>query len=252
MAFNVAMMLLRPFNNVLMKWDYKVTSEINLLISNSLSTKRRIKRCYNRDSMIIYPPVQYRHSVKKVISNGYYLIVSRLEPYKKVDIAIRAFNELNIPLIIIGDGSLSNQLINISNNNIKFFNNVSDDQLVDYYSNCTALIFPQEEDFGITPLEANVHGKPVICYGKGGVETTMVPYNGDNIDSATAYFFYEQTTQSLIQAVKQSQSIQFKPEVLLKNAKKFSDGEFKKKISDILISVNYNRITLNSTQSIKD
>ena len=211
---NINKLLLSPFLPYLRKWDMNAVNKIDLIISNCITTKKRVKDCYNRDSFVVHPPVMNFRMKRNVTNNNYFLIVSRLEPYKKVDLVIKAFNKIKLPLRIVGVGTMTNYLRNIAQDNIIFHGSVNDSELIDLYSKSIALIFPQREDYGLTPLEANASGKPVICYGFGGVETTMVPYNDHNIDKATALFFYHQTVDDLIDAVKKFNKLNFNPESL--------------------------------------
>jgi glycosyltransferase involved in cell wall biosynthesis len=149
-------------------------------ISMTKETVERIKEAYGISAAsIIYPPVKCTnfHLSNPYNNPGYYLIVSRLEFYKNVDLAIKAFNKLGYKLVIVGNGSKKEHLMTIAQSNIEFKSGLSREQLADLYSNCKALIFPQHEDYGITPLEANASGRPEIAYGKGGVEETMIPYD---------------------------------------------------------------------------
>jgi len=231
---NIKKSMIQPFLPYLRNWDLHSVNNIDLIITNCITTKKKIKNYYNKDSIVIHPPVFNNIIEKKTNSSDYFLIVSRLEQYKNIDIAIVAFNKLKQPLKIVGDGSLSKSLKKLAKKNIQFYHNVNDNQLFELYRNCIALIFPQEEDFGLVSLEANSFGKPVICYGYGGVETTMVKYDGHNLKKATALFYNEQSTESLINAIKKFESLSFDPHVLRKNAERFSVVNFKKKIIDII------------------
>ena len=231
------MLLLYPFIKFLRKLDYKATNKIDIIISNSQVTKTRVMECYDKDSRIINPPLLVNNNYNlNQSSNNYFLVVSRLEPYKNVDLVIKAFNILNIPLVVIGVGSMFEKLQKLAKSNIKFLNNVNDHVLKDYYANCKALVFPQEEDFGLTPLEANAFGKPVICYGRGGVKETMVPYDSHNVNNATALFFYEQNVDSIIKSIKLFLKIKFNTKAILDNVKRFDKQAFEKKIHKIIFS----------------
>jgi len=235
---NLKKSLIIPFLPLFRKWDINVTKDTDILISNCSTTKKKIKNYYNLDSTVINPPFGKFVSENTETNGEYYLVVSRLEPYKRVDIAIEAFNKLELPLKVVGTGSQLDALKKISKNNIKYFHNIDDKKLKKLYENCKALVFPQEEDFGLTPIEANLFGKPVICYCKGGVETTMTPYNGKNLNQATAIFFHEQNVDCLIAAIIKFKTILFNKVVLKKNAERFSEDIFKQNILDIINSIN--------------
>src|SRR5581483_144686 len=176
--------LLYPFISYLKYMDKRASRKPNIMIAISTEVQKRIKKYYNREPQIIFPPVELKDSKKKKLINPttktgskdfqflrekrYYLLVSRLVSYKKVDLAIRAFNKLNLPLVIIGTGREEKKLTKIANKNVYFIGNVSDNELVHYYKNAKALIFPQEEDFGIVAAEAGMFGLPVIAYKGGG------------------------------------------------------------------------------------
>jgi len=198
-----------------------------IAISNNI--KEKILRFYNREAEVIYPPVETsKFKISDTLKN-YFLIVSRLTPYKKIEIAIESFNELKLPLIIIGDGPFKNTLKKMSSSNIKFLGKQSDEQLAYYYSRCQALIFPGEEDFGITPVEAQSSGRPVIAYAAGGALETIV-------DGTTGILFAEQTSSSLTEAVNKFQKINktFNSNIIRENALKFDRKIFKISIKEAI------------------
>ncbi len=212
----------------LRKWDLKASKRPDFYIANSINAQKRIEKYYHRNSVPIFPPVD----IKKFSPNpkirprefgNYYLLVSRIEPYKKVDLAIEAFKKLNLPLKIVGGGTRLDEYRNKAPKNIEFIGRVSDEELAHYYQNCQAFIFPQEEDAGITPLEAMACGRPVIAYGKGGALESV-------IDGKTGILFKEQTVESLSQAVKRSQKINFNPAVIRHHAESFDKELFKQRI----------------------
>lgn len=219
-------------------WDKRTARKVYKFIAISKFVAERIKKCYGRESDIIYPPVNtsfYLPPAGKSPEN-YFLLVSALAPYKRVDLAINAFNRLKLPLRIIGTGQMEARLKKLAGPTIKFLGWRSDEEVRDAYAGCRALIFPGEEDFGITPLEAQSCGKPVIAYGKGGALETVVPDNPvglqESSEPATGLFFYEKEVESLEEAVKSFQKVEsdFDPEKIRKNALKFDRSEFKKNI----------------------
>jgi glycosyltransferase involved in cell wall biosynthesis len=166
-----------------------------------------------------------RETVERVKDANYFLIVSRLEFYKSVDLAIAAFNDLQEELIIVGNGSKKSELMAMANGNIKFMSGLSKEQLADLYAKCRAFIFPQHEDYGITPLEANASGRPVVAFGKGGVLETMVPYDGVSA-KFTAIFFKEQKKENLIEAVNLFKTLEIDSHFIREHAKKFDESVF--------------------------
>ena len=221
--------------NILKKIDSKAAQKTDYYIANTNEVKERIKSIYGsrNEVSVIKPPVNCK---KFHISEGektHYLVVSRLESYKKIDLIIEAFNTLGYPLIIVGKGSMESQLKKKAASNIAFYNALGSAELAELYANCKALLFPQKEDYGITPLEANAAGRPVIAYGKGGVLDTMIPYTGDAL-KATAFFFYEQSKEALLKAIKEFETLTFSADFIRSNAEKFDECSFISKIKDFV------------------
>lgn len=265
-------------------WDKTAAERVDYFIANSENIAKRIKKFYNRESEIIYPPattgklkvrkvknqtVREFHSPSKaersedvelaaqassaalsglwsqqhrameplghitpqpplseeLSNNNYFLIVSRLSPYKKIDIAIEAFNKLELPLVIIGDGEDRKRLEKMAEKNIKFLGFQPEEKIARYYQNCQALIFPGEDDFGITPVEAMSFGKPVLAYRKGGALETV-------IEGETGEFFDDPIPEILADGVRRIKNNydNYDPERIKEQAGKFSGEEFKRKI----------------------
>ncbi|MCX8042338.1 MAG: glycosyltransferase [Thermodesulfobacteriaceae bacterium] len=236
--------LMKILRKYLQKWDLKSSKRVNHFIANSENVRKRIQRHYHREAKVIYPPVDtdfFVPSNSGVKSKSYYLIVSAFAPYKKIDLAIEAFNYLKYPLKIIGTGQEEKKLKKIAKKNIEFLGWVSKEELREHYQNCKALIFPGEEDFGIVAVEAQACGTPVIAYGRGGITETVIPIQ-DRPDTPTGVFFYEQTPLALIEAVKKFETLEekFDPYKIRKNAERFSKERFKiefKKFVDEKIKV---------------
>ncbi len=208
------------FANYLRTWDVASSIRVEYFISISNYVSARILKYYGRDSEVVYPPVDCSSMKFTEKVDDYYLIVSAFAPYKRVDLAIQAFNQTGAKLIIIGTGQDEKRLKKMAKNNIEFLGWQSDEQVREYYSKCKALIFPGLEDFGIVPLEVQASGRPVIAYGKGGACETVIPVNpkgtslnmddpaiGD-VNRATGVFFYEQTVPSLVAAIKEFEKIE--------------------------------------------
>jgi glycosyltransferase involved in cell wall biosynthesis len=229
--------MLSALIKTLKKWDCKAASRTDFFIAMTEETKKRIEIAYNPTNVIeiIPPPVKTNKFKLSENNDNYYLLVSRLEYYKKVDLAIEAFNKLGLKLIVVGKGSKEKELKEIAHDNIDFRSNLSSEELQELYSNCKAFVFPQHEDYGITPLEANSSGKPVIAYGAGGVLTTQIPFLKDP-SKATAIFFPSQTVESLSNAVEKFEKISkyISPVFIKSNAENFDELVFVEKIKNFV------------------
>ena len=220
----------KPFLYYVGKWDEVAAQRPDEYIAISKEVQSRIKKYYKRESSVIHPPVdinkfKYVSNVKK---KDYYLLVSRLVPYKKVDMAIEVFNELGKELVIVGKGSEEGKLQAIAGDNISFVGEVTDKKLARHYLETKGLIFPQEEDFGIVAVEAISSGTPVIAYKKGGI-TDIVE------DGVNGVLFDKQTKTGLVHAVKIFDTIDFNPLGVSGTVREFSKdrfvNEFKKYIT---------------------
>lgn len=228
-------LLSKPIVNYLKLWDKIASQRPDKIIAISTEVQKRIKRYYDRDSEIIFPPAYLHHKKRLLdVNHGYYLYVGRLVKYKKVDLLIDTFNDLGLPLIIVGTGSEKSKLRYKSKKNIKFLGNISDNELAEVYSNAKAFLMPQEEDFGITAVEAQSFGIPVIAYKSGGAIDTIIDGNPP-AQAGTGIFFEEQTKASLKQAIAKSDKIVFNHKYLIKNAKNFSEENFKRKLQGSLV-----------------
>jgi len=203
--------------------DVVSANRVDYFIANSRNTARRIKKHYRRDSVVINAPVQTKRFSIAEKYDDYYLVVSRLVPYKRIDLAVQAFNKLDEKLVIIGSGPETDRLKSMAEGNVEFLGFVPDEEITDYYSKCKAFIFPGEEDFGITPLEAQASGRPVIAYGSGGALETV-------IDGKTGIHFSDQTPDSLVEAVRSFDEDKFDPKAIRANAELFDEEIFKDKI----------------------
>lgn len=228
-------LLSQPAITKLREWDKVAGHRPDVMISISQEVRNRVKKYYQRDSLVIYPGVTLtedkRKSKSKKKDAGFFLIVSRLSKftkYKRVDLAIDAFNELRLPLKIVGSGNWERELKAKAGPTIEFLGNLTDEALVEYYRQCKALIFPGVEDFGLTIIEAQLFGKPVIALRAGGAKETIR-------EGITGYFFDKQTKESLIEAVKKFKTFSFDEQASKKQAEKFSSKKFKK---DFLAVVN--------------
>ena len=221
----------------LRKIDYNFGQRPDFYVGMTDETAERLRVTYDvqKPIEIINPPVNVSNFRVSDKPKGYYLVVSRLEYYKKVDLVVDAFNELGYPLIIVGKGLQADEIKARAQENVTFMSGLSAEELGDLYAGCRAFIFPQHEDYGITPLEANAAGRPVIAYGAGGVLATQIPVQQDAAN-ATALFFSEQTTDSLINAVKTFETIEhtFDPQFIRQHAEQFDEPLFIKRIQEFV------------------
>ncbi len=210
-------------------WDKMTSKRVDYFIANSTEVARRIKNYYGRDSVVINPPVRCKLFNISDTDEDYYLIVSRLVPYKRFDLAVQACKELEKKLVIIGDGTEKEKLEKIADGdpNIIFMGRQPDDVVKKYMSECRALLFPGLEDFGITPVEAMACGRPVIAFGKGGVLDTV-------IDGKTGVYFTEQTVDSLKYGMVKFERMKFDKEEIRKHALEFDEEIFQKNIKDFI------------------
>lgn len=209
-------------------WDVLSANRVDYFIANSHNVERRIWKHYRRAADVIYPPVSVKKNILSVPAEGsYYLVVSRLVSYKRVDLAVLAFNQLNLPLLIVGEGPEKKNLEKQAKSNIRFVGRASDEEVAEYYQQCKAFIFPGEEDCGITPVEAQSYGKPVIAYGQGGALETV-------IDGVTGIFFREHTAEALMDAIKKVEEVSFDIHKIHQNALRFDADVFKTNLSQLI------------------
>lgn len=227
--------------NILKRIDKKSAERTDYFLGMTRETAERIKAAYTplNDITIIPPPVTIKNFYISETQDEYYFLLSRLEFYKKVDLVVKAFNLTGKKLIIVGRGSKEKELKEMANSNIQFYSGLSQDEIAKFYSKCRAFLMPQHEDYGITPLEANASGRPVIAYSKGGVLETMIPYKGDS-KKCTAIFFEEQTVECLINAINQFETLEFDPQFIRDHSSKFDDKIFIDKVKDFTVSASNN------------
>jgi len=226
------------------KWDLKNTKNVNYFIANSKKTQYLIKKIYKKDSIIINPFVDTKKFQIKEKKENYYLLASRLNiPSKRVDVVIEAFNNLDKKLIIIGTGSDYKKLKKRSNENIFYKGMLQEKDIISFYQNAKALIFPSDDAFGISIIESQSCGTPVIAYAKGGALETV-------IEGKTGHFFHKQTPEALIKAVKEFEKMKFNPKEIRKNALKYDKEIFKKKIKKF-VDEKYKEFSKNGIKRIK-
>ncbi len=206
--------------NWLRLWDRVSADGVDQFATISRTVATRVGKYYRRDSVIIYPPVDTGSFQLSDTHEDYFLVVSRLIPYKRIDLVVESFNRLGLPLVIIGDGRDRAALQAKAKSNIRFLGKVSDEEARRYYSRCKAFLFPGEEDFGITPVEAQASGRPVIAYAGGGALDTV-------IDGVTGKLFYPQTAEALADAVASFDDTRFDPATIRRNSERFDTVAFK-------------------------
>ncbi|MDE2001482.1 MAG: glycosyltransferase [Patescibacteria group bacterium] len=216
----------------LRKWDFRAGQRPDRMFANSHYIAGKIKQYYKRSADVLYPPVDLKmfYRDRKIKKQGYFLAVGRLMHYKKFDLIIRAFNRLNLPLIIIGDGPELENLKRMSHSSrISFLSFMDDDQLRTYYNGAEAVVFPQEEDFGLVAAEAQACGTPVIAFGQGGSREIV-------IDGVTGVLFQHQTVDDLALAVKKFLLSSFDEKKIRESARRFSKTRFKSQLAKIVES----------------
>jgi glycosyltransferase involved in cell wall biosynthesis len=215
----IARLVLPPFITWLRSWDYTTAGRVDYFLANSPAVAARIAKYYRRESTVIMPPVDTSRFQVASGKDDYFLVVSRMIPYKRIDLAVQAFTRLGLPLRVIGGGRDEKKLRRMAGKNVRFMGTLPDAAVREHMARCRALIFPGEEDFGITPVEAQASGRPVIAYGAGGALSTI-------IEGETGLFFYEQTAESLMEAVRSFHDEQFDPLRIRRHAEEFDTQRF--------------------------
>ncbi len=221
-------LLAKPILDYIKKWDLKTLDRVDYFIANSNYIGNRIKESYGLSTETIYPPVSTHRFQVGYHRDDFYLTVSRLVCYKRIDLIIEAFNQMPLKrLYVIGRGPELKNLKKKARSNIHFLGFQPDEQLHGYLEKAKALIFAAEEDFGIVPVEAQAAGTPVIAYGKGGVLETVIPYK-------TGLFFAEQEVESMIKTINDFETHSFDPNLIRSNAERFGEARFKKEFDSFI------------------
>lgn len=212
--------------------DLEAAQHVDMFIANSTEVQKRINRYYGKNSTIVYPPVSVDRFTPERERGDYYVALGRQVPYKRIDLAVKAATKLNVPLRVYGNGSQHGELVAAAGPNVKFFTerfgNASDAAVASAMNAAKGFIFPSEEDFGIVQVEALSAGTPVIAYGRGG--TLDIVQDGES-----GVLFNEQTVDSVVDAIKRAEAIDFKPSLLRRKAQRYDKGLFITKMRTIVI-----------------
>lgn len=219
--------LARYFLHKMRLWDVRTAHNVDHFVANSKFIAKRIWKTYKREASVIYPPVELDEFVPGKTKDDFFLAISRMVPYKRMDLIVESFNYLpDKRLVVIGDGPDFQKVKSKAGKNVELLGRLDKVDVIDYMQRARALIFAAEEDFGLIPVEAQACGTPVIAYAKGGALETVQP--------TTGVFFHEQTIQSICQAVDDFSKSEFKVEDCINNASQFSPLNFDKQFKDLI------------------
>ena len=212
-------------------WDQRAASRVHAMATNSHTVRERIREAYQLEARVIHPPVEVNRFHPSPQRENYFITVTRLVSHKRVELLVKAFNELNLPLLVIGDGPELPRLKNMANSNIQLLGFQSDEDVAELLGKARAFVCAAEEDFGIAIVEAQAAGCPVIAFGAGGARETV-------IENATGLFFNEQSSESLIEAVQRFEKKlkNFSHDAIVKNSKKLRKPRFIKELKDFVMS----------------
>lgn len=230
--------LVRRTLDSLRRWDRRTANRVDYFIANSEYVKARIRKSYDRDAVVIHPPVDTAAFTLRKEKEGFYLTASRLVPYKKTAMIVEAFNRNGRPLVVIGDGEAYAQIAAMAKPNVRVLGWQSREVLIDHMQRARAFVYAAEEDFGIVPVEAMACGTPVIAFGRGGVRDSVVP-------GKSGMFFEEQTPESLNRALIRFEATPFNPVQVSQHASTFSRERFRQAITDYLNAIMRRRNQMN-------
>jgi len=230
--------LMRWFFSAFRRVDFNAGQKPDYLVAISKHAAAKIERAYGRrPDAIIYPPVDVTSYSSSEKAEDFFLVVSRLVAYKKIDLVIRAFTQLKMPLKIVGTGPDLQRLKAIADHNVEFVGAVSELELRDYYARCRALIFPGIEDFGLTPIEAHASGKPVIALSRGGALETVIDASTVESRSATGLFFRQETSDAIVKAIRQFDHMTFDSTCIRNRARIFDITQFRARFCNFVSDV---------------
>jgi glycosyltransferase involved in cell wall biosynthesis len=221
-----------PLAAALRAWDRR-TAAVHRFIANSHHVADRIRRCYGRDSHVIHSPVDSKRFRVGRGRGEYYLVVSALAPYKRVDLAVSAASRLGRRLLVVGTGQEAARLRHLGGPHVEWLGWRSDDEVAELYAGCRAVLFPGVEDFGIVPLEAAAAGRPTIAFGRGGVLETMRPLERAHEGPPTAVFFEEQSVDGVVEGIRRFEAAEahFDPDALRAHAEVFDRSVFERRVA---------------------
>lgn len=222
----VALRVLPWLATPLRMWDFQAAQRVDYFVAGSHNAARRIAKYYRRESDVLQPPVETDRFTTSADVHAFFLVVSRLQPYKRIDLAVEACTRLNLPLHVIGDGPDRSRLERLAGGSVRFFGRVADEEVRRQMSVCRALLFPGEEDFGLTPVEVQASGRPVVAYGAGGALETVR-------DGETGVYFRPQSVEALCSCLLTLED-HFDSSVLRAHARQFDVDVFKKRMYDLL------------------
>ncbi len=220
-AGRMTRLLMPPTAHYLRMWDVTSAARVDSFVANAATVGNRIKRYYGRESVVIHPPVDTSaFSIATASELGdYCLMAGELVAYKRPDLAVRAFNDMKLKLVVIGGGEMIDEIRRIAGPTVTVMGSQPFDVLKKHYAQCRALIFPGEEDFGMVPVEAMASGRPVVAFGRGGATETVS-------EGLSGIFFAEQTVEAITAAVKRLDTVQFDSEKIAAHARQFSRERF--------------------------
>jgi glycosyltransferase involved in cell wall biosynthesis len=218
---------LGPLIGLLRRWDYRAAQRVDHFVAISREVQARIRRYYGRDSIVVHPPVDTARFQPAPAHGDYYLIVSRLIPYRHIDLAVQAFNQLGLPLVIAGDGRDRPRLETQAGPNVTFLGRVPDEDLPELFARCRTYVLPGVEDFGIAPLQAQAAGRPVIARGAGGALDSVV-------EGETGVFFDQPTPEALATTVRAFDPDAIDPRACVQNAARFDASVFRRRLMQLV------------------
>lgn len=218
--------------HILRLWDRQASTRVDQFVAISETVKKRIQKYYRQNSVVIYPPCKFETTDELLphppVQTGYYLIVARLHPHKNLGMVMEVFERLGYPLVVIGGGPLMNKLQSLATSNIKFLGHQTDEVVKQYYQHARTVIVPNEEDFGLTVVEAMTFGKPVLALARGGALETVIP-------GVTGEFFQDTIPASLADGIRRMREKTYDMEAIKSHAKKFSKNIFEEAIRKVTL-----------------
>lgn len=209
-------------------WDAGAAGRVDHYVANSKNVARRIARIYGKEASVVYPPVNTDRFKPAAKRGDAYLVAGRMVPYKRVDLAVAACTRRGLPLRVVGDGPDFDKLRRMAGPTVTFLGRIPDEAVAEEMARARAFLFCGEEDFGITPVEAQAAGTPVVAFGRGGARETVVPPEGDDFAGATGLFFARPTPESLAEALDRFDrtSHRFREDAIVENARRFSADRY--------------------------